>query len=413
MKSPTKQPTNGSPPDASPFRLAIVTRRFWPFAGSTEFAVGDLASTLKGAGHDVHVFTVRWEKNWPSEFQYLELPVRRINRPAGPWGSFRYLRSLTRELTQLNPDGIIVFGLGDEAWTIARSFTDKIPFLIRIDNHLLADSGSQPNFTRRQISALNAASNVLVESDWTADRIHGHPAVKSLPLMVVPDGIIIDPDHQRTPAGGGSSRVAISDAHPILMIEPGQPLVVCGSPLGGDEGLIDLVNAWPRVIDRFPDARLWILGDGKKGHQIWGRVVDQNLVNSVIMPGGFDNLNDVFQAADVCVHPLRSDESCSFMNRALVSGVCVVATSTGATRSMVEPKINGLLVSPEDPRGLADAIILALGDDELRDRLGRAAVKSNASTYDIDNLVCHFLDPLRNSMNQEPASTTTETASNP
>ena len=410
MKSPQSKTPDERSGHSRRLRLAIVTRRFWPFSGSAEFAVGDLAAAIKRAGHEVDILTVRWEKNWPTKFRYLELPVHRINRPIGPWASFRYVRSLTRELTELEPDGIIIFGLGEEAWPTIKSFYGKIPIVVRVDNHLLGGKNGQPNLSSRQLLAINAATRVLVESRWSADRISSHPAVRTSSITVVPDGIQIDHQHQRTAAGDGSSRVAISDAHPILMIEPTQPLVICGSPMHGDEGLIDLVNAWPLVLNQFPKARLWVLGDGKSGRKIWERVLAKNIVNSVIMPGSFDDLRDIFQAADVYVHPLRSDETCSFLTRAMVAGCCPVVTATTATQPMIENDVNGLVVGIEDPEGLADAIILALGDNDLRTRLGPAALKSTASAYDIDNLVNHYLDPFLGSDVQVSESNTIETS---
>jgi glycosyltransferase involved in cell wall biosynthesis len=412
---PIEKPVENSPGSrsANPLRLAIVTRRFWPYSGTTEMAIGDLASEIKLAGHSVEILTVRWEKIWPTYFQFQELTVHRINRPASsPWGSFRYLRSLTRELVELKLDGIIVYGLGEEAWAISKSFGGRIPFVIRIDNHLLGSHKRPPNFTARQLSALNSATSVLVESQWTRDRITNHPSVKNPAISVVPDGIRIDPEQTRTPAEYGASRVAISDAHPVLMIGPTQPLVVCGSPLHGDRGLIDLVNAWPRVLERFPKSRLWIVGDGKKGRQVWEHLQEKNLVHSVIMPGSFDDLHDILQAADVCVHPLRSDESCGFLARALVGGVCCVVTSTHSTRTVVENNVNGLVVGINEPRALADAIILALSNNELRDRLGRAALKSAVTAYDIKRLVNCFLDPILESVSQPSDPQTIEQAAN-
>ena len=126
---PTEKPIETLPVSRStnPLRLAIVTRRFWPYSGMTEMAVGDLASEIRLAGHCVEILTVRWDKIWPTHFQFQELTVHRINRPASsPWGSFRYLRSLARELLEFKPDGIIVYGLGDGAWAISRTFGDRI-----------------------------------------------------------------------------------------------------------------------------------------------------------------------------------------------------------------------------------------------------------------------------------------------
>ena len=408
MKSPQSNPIAGDSPapdshsteDGGGLRLAIVSRRFWPYAGSTELAAGDLAGALNRAGHSVDILTIRWEKTWPSYFNYQESPVRRINRPAtGPWGSYRYLRNLNQAIDELNPDGIIVFGLGDEAWSIAKNYDGQIPFVIRIDNHFLGSKTVQAPLNNHQIASLTAAKKILCESEWTAERLRKNPAVNSpniLPKIVVaPEPIWIDENHRRTPARQGSSRIAVSDAHPVLMIEPTQPLVVTGAPMNGDNGMLDLVNAWPRVLKRYPKARLWIFGEGKKSQRIWDRVNDKHLVSSVIMPGSFDDLEDVFQAADLYIHPQRCEESCSFLARAMASGLCPIVTDTRATKSLIQHDTNGFVVNAGDTAALTQAMLTTLDNRDLRDRLGRAGARSAANNYDATKIFSDFIDVLK------------------
>ena len=129
-------------------RIAIVSRRFWPICNSTELAACEVASALDAAGHQVDVLTIRWEKGWPCFFKYQNLNVHRISRPAsGPWGGFRYVRNLNRAVAGLEPEAIIVFGIGDEAWAVAKTFAGKVPFTIRIDSLVLGANDTRPNFT--------------------------------------------------------------------------------------------------------------------------------------------------------------------------------------------------------------------------------------------------------------------------
>lgn len=395
MKLPADLFEGQGPNRQKRLRVVIISRRFWPYAGSTEFEIADLAAAIQRAGHQVEIVTARWEKNWPANFEFRELSVRRINGPpTSAWGTFRYLRNLIRYLKECQADGIIVFGLGDEAWSIARSFGGKKPFLIRIDNQFLGFRAGPAHLTHRQLAAFQAADQVIVESDWTAERLKSNSAVPQERLSIVPVGMTIARDQRRSLAKQGSARVAISDAHPMLMIESTQPLVVCGSPINGDQGMIDLVDAWPAVLNCFPNARLWIIGEGKQAQRVWSQIQDNHLVNSIIMPGSFDHLGVVFSAADLYVHPLRSPEACSLLTRALVSGVCCVATATQATEPVIVPDQNGILVPRKAPQALARAINQGLDHPDLRDRLGRAATHSLSRVYDVDRLLSYFLDPF-------------------
>ena len=388
------------PANSLPLRIAIVSRRFWPYSGTTEFAVADLASQIKRLGHTVEILTVRWEKNWPLHFDYDEIPIRRINRSQShPWGSFRYLRSLTRELSQLNIDGIIVFGLDEEAWAISRAFSGKTPFVIRINNHFLGTQEEGPKLTPRQLFAVNSAQSLLTNSLETQQRILEHAGVTSSQVKVASEGILLDKIRKRQQSLQSDARVAISDAHPVLLIGSNQPLVVCGAPLEGDPGMINLLDAWPKVIAQFPKAKLWILGDGSKSRDVWTKILEKHLVQSVIMPGSFDDTHEIFQAADLYVHPIKSDESCGFLARALAAGVGAVVTSTQFTQTVIENNVSGLVVHADDTRALGDAIVLALSNPDLRERLGEEGRLSAIKQFDIQDSVEDFLQPFKKTTN--------------
>jgi glycosyltransferase involved in cell wall biosynthesis len=62
----------------------------------------------------------------------------------------------------------------------------------------------------------------------------------------------------------------------------------------------------------------------------------------------------------------------------MAAGAPVVATPVSGIPELVEDGVNGLLVPPEDPRALADALVRLHADAALGDRLaaaGRATVR--------------------------------------
>jgi glycosyltransferase involved in cell wall biosynthesis len=67
---------------------------------------------------------------------------------------------------------------------------------------------------------------------------------------------------------------------------------------------------------------------------------------------------------------------------ALVSGRPVIVTDTAASRDYVTHGVNGLLVPPEDPRALADAITRLDTDAALLSRLSDGA-RRTAGTFGI------------------------------
>ncbi len=383
-----------SGPNSCSKRIAIVTRRFWPISSSTELAACEIASAIDAVGHHVDIFTIRWEKSWPSYFKYQNLNVHRINRPiSGPWGSFRYVRNLNRAMAESDPESIIVFGLGDEAWAVSKSFAETIPFSIRIDGLTLGGKEARPNFSSRQLTAIESAQRLIVDSQWTAERLALHPSIDTQKISVFADPAPVDRDGSQLPLSRAAARVAISDAHPVLMVDSDQPLVVTGAPMDDDLGVLDLVAAWPRVLRRFPSARLWIIGEGRNSRDVWDLITDKHLVHSAIMPGSFDELDDVFTAADLYLHPLRSNQSCSFLKLAMAKNLCPIVTDHPWTNSVVENQVSGIVVEAQNKPAIAQTIIETLENTELRKTLGQNAGAS-LSTIEDSTLAAEFLGPF-------------------
>jgi len=65
----------------------------------------------------------------------------------------------------------------------------------------------------------------------------------------------------------------------------------------------------------------------------------------------------------------------------------IVATTAGGIPEIVEDGVNGLLVPPRDARALADAILRALRDADLRRRLGDAGFARVNERFTVERMV--------------------------
>ncbi|MEM7781956.1 MAG: glycosyltransferase family 4 protein [Planctomycetota bacterium] len=380
--------------ESQPPRISIVCPHFWPISGARELGVAELATQLKSDGCEVEIITGRWSKSWPAQFHFQEIPIRRVGRNSNsPWSSIRYIRNLQRALEENRPDGIIVFGLGDEAWTVAKSMTGRIPYVVRLDNFCFGPRDGKPNLSSKQIQILQSADRVFAESEWTYRRLQAHPSLESVKVSVLPIGLQLPAGPLRSPTRQATSRMSLCDAHPVLTINPVQPLAVSCAPLNGDDGMLDLIWAWKKVTQVMPNARLWVIGEGIRSREVWEKVIDLDLVHSVIMPGSFDDLGIVFEAADLYIHPLRTSQTCSNLDRAMAAGLSPVATTTEFTQNRISHGSNGIVIAPAQPGALAEAIMYALNQPELRARLGERAA-SSARKFDIAKAAHPFLDAL-------------------
>jgi glycosyltransferase involved in cell wall biosynthesis len=85
-------------------------------------------------------------------------------------------------------------------------------------------------------------------------------------------------------------------------------------------------------------------------------------------------LREQYQKASVVVVPSVWPEPCpTVVLEAMAHGRPVVGSRIGGIPDLVEDGLSGLLVRPNDPRALADALLRILTDHDLRHRLARGA----------------------------------------
>jgi glycosyltransferase involved in cell wall biosynthesis len=372
-------------------RLLIVSRHFWPHSSLTELGMADLALQLTRAGHHVMIVSSRGGKEWTPRIQYREIPVFRIARqPTGPWSTYRYLRAYTQFFSeQRNLDGVIVAGVGDEALATTRFFAGKVPVVLRVDNSM---DGVQDQLHRRHVEICQNAARVVCNCDALARRIS---RIAEMPeVSVIRDGVQIC-HRERNLASQAAARTALADTHPILQTDPTQPLVLSGMRMADDIGTIDLVDCWKYVLNSFPAAKLWLLGDGTMGSRIWQRIVSLNLVHSVIMPGYFDDLEDLFFAANLYVHPGRTEASCECLPRAMATGLPPIVTDTRWIGAMIRPDLNAWVVSRQNPLAMAEAIVHAIKHSELRKAIGEQAKSTVEAEFCPDRQIQQYIGLLR------------------
>lgn len=156
------------------------------------------------------------------------------------------------------------------------------------------------------------------------------------------------------------------------------------------KGIDTVIRALPRVLEVIPNAVYVIVGDGPLRAELERLAEVQGVRDHVMFAGLIDYSSDdlprYYQACDVFVmvsRPLPNGREIERFGIAyLEAGACgkpVIGSRNGGAPEAIEDGVTGLLVNPEDPDELAQAIIQILLDPELARRLGengRARVTS-------------------------------------
>ena len=159
-----------------------------------------------------------------------------------------------------------------------------------------------------------------------------------------------------------------------------------------DKGQLVLVEAAPLVLEKRPDARFVIVGQGtgilKRGINVRNAIDRAGLADKMIMAGYRWDTPDVYAACDIVViASLRTEASPIVLREAFASGRPVIATKVGDIPEIVEHRKNGLLIEPGDTQALAAAILEFIGDPKLAAHCAANGLRYATEHFSFDKMM--------------------------
>jgi glycosyltransferase involved in cell wall biosynthesis len=241
----------------------------------------------------------------------------------------------------------------------------------------------------RRIAHVPARVVVEVHGDWrTSTRLYGSPARRVLGKLgdAVAGATLRRADAVRSvspfttglvrglgvePRAGFPAFMDIAPFRgPVSPLAPA-PVALFVGVLEPYKNVDGLARAWRLVESRVPGVSLHIVGKGSRVDVAEALVREHGARwDRELPPAGIASALD---AAWLLVLPSRSEGMGRVLVEAFCRGRAVVGTRAGSIPDLVTDGLNGLLVEPDDPVALADALVRVLSDRALAWRLGVAA----------------------------------------
>jgi glycosyltransferase involved in cell wall biosynthesis len=172
----------------------------------------------------------------------------------------------------------------------------------------------------------------------------------------------------------------------------GKPVILSVARLVEKKGLSDLIAAADILRRRGRVFHVEIIGSGPQREALKAQVKQLRLTDWVRLSGAqaHDVVCLAYQRASVFVLPCLiasngdRDGIPNVLLEAMASGVPVVSTPVSGIPELIESGLDGLLVPPNDPTALAEAIDKLLTSQELCENLARAARAKIESSFSLD-----------------------------
>jgi glycosyltransferase involved in cell wall biosynthesis len=273
---------------------------------------------------------------------------------------------VARELRRYRPDAVLVQGAPETALTLLGRRLAGVQAKVVLDLH-----GDPATVTRlygsrlrRALSplgdrltrlALRRADAVRTLSPFTSELVRAEGVEPAAAFPAFMDlGAFLDP-----PA-------------PL----PERPAALFVGVLERYKAVELLAEAWRLAAPRVPEAQLRLVGRGTMTATVERLVADLPGQTTWTPALETPHVARALDGAHVLVLPSRSEGLPRIAVEALCRGRGIVGTSAGGIPDLVVDGENGLLVPPEDVEALAQALVRALSDRVLAERLGADARRS-------------------------------------
>ncbi|GAB5521283.1 MAG: glycosyltransferase family 4 protein [Rhodothermales bacterium] len=344
---------------SSLYRLSLVGP-MRPYRGGIAHFTEAVASGLSERGHTVDAvsFTRQYpDVLFPGKTQLdptaslPSVPTERLIDSVQPWTWQR----AARHLREQRPDAIVFnhwmpfFG-PSYGWMARRA---KRPALALVHNALPHEPRPGDRLLSRYF--FRVVQGFVVLSDHVRDDLRTLGV--TAPIHVVP--------HPTYTHFGDA--LPQTEARRQIGLDGDGPLFLFFGLVRRYKGLHILLDAWPRVVAAYPDARLMVAGEFYDDEADYrNQIAQHGVAESVILHNRYlpdDEVAAYFSAADAVVQPYVTATQSGVAQVAFQFDTPLIVTDVGGLPEIVPDGEAGLVVPSENPPALAESLIRFIRDD--------------------------------------------------
>ncbi len=367
-------------------RIGMITGEYPPLQGGVGDFTHELGLALQEAGHEVHILTTRMNDRQPSPVQEEGLT---IYREIPDWGTGVYAH-LTGWMNRLALDIVNIqyqaaayqMRGGINFYPRAHRRRRNVPLVVTYHDllppYLFPKAGPLRQWAVRQLA--RHADGIIVTNGDDYNQLTDDLGDALPPLRLIPIGSNIAP---HPPAG--YDRAAWRSERGFASEDL---LIGFFGFLNRAKGVETLIETLKQLRERGVPARLLFIGgrtgssdstNARYADEI-DRLIAQMELESYVHHTGFTTPPEVsaaLLAVDLCALPYRNGASLRHgtLHAALAHGKAIVTTTPQTETPQLQNGVNIMLVPPDNPAALVEAIQTLWTDPQKRASLGQQAAQ--------------------------------------
>lgn len=159
------------------------------------------------------------------------------------------------------------------------------------------------------------------------------------------------------------------------------PLLGFVGQLDERKGLGVLLSAFKIILQKMPETRLLLAGEGPLREMIESEVREYGWQKHVVLTGFVNDVAAIMRAIDVLLLPSYWEGFGIVLIEAMACGRPVITTNISSMPEIVDEGVTGYLIPPGDEQALAQRALALLHDAALRRRMGEAAQRRVAENF--------------------------------
>jgi glycosyltransferase involved in cell wall biosynthesis len=224
------------------------------------------------------------------------------------------------------------------------------------------------------------ADYVITTGESVRQELAGSGLVPLERSMSIPTGVDLERFH---PDSADRSK-----ARRALGVHAEGPVVGVVAYLRQDKGHAVLLEAFPQILESYPECSLVVVGDGPERLNLESLAKRLGIERSVRFVGLREDIPILLPGFDIFCQPsLRNEGVPQSVLQAGAAGLPVVSTEVGGIPEAVVHGETGFLVAPGDAGALADRLSALLAGRELRREMGEAARRHVSGAFSVQRML--------------------------